>query len=75
MLIMAILAALVVVIVATGGAVVGALICGQKAAAARKRQSGKSDMIIQGQRAITGGRQMKCMLFDETISFAPEMKT
>jgi hypothetical protein len=56
------------------GAVVGALICGQKAAAARKWLSSKSDMIIQGQHAITGDRQMKCMLFNETITFAPEIK-
>jgi Holliday junction resolvase-like predicted endonuclease len=56
------------------GAVVGALICGQKAAAARKWLSSKPDMIIQGRRAITGDDQMKCMLFGETIAFAPQIK-
>ncbi len=56
------------------GAVVGALICGQKAAAARKWLSSKPDMIIQGQQAITGDNQMKCMLFGETITFAPQIK-
>jgi hypothetical protein len=56
------------------GAVVGALICGQKAAAARKWLNNKPDMIIKGQRAITGDDQMKCMLFGETIAFAPQIK-
>src|SRR5262245_65959520 len=56
------------------GGVVGALICGQKAAAARKWLSSKPDMIIKGQQAITGDDQMKCMLFGETITFAPHIK-
>lgn len=56
------------------GAVVGALICGQKAAAARKWLSSKSDLIIQGQQAITGDHKMKCMIFGEEIIFAPEIK-
>ncbi|MBO0859048.1 MAG: hypothetical protein J2P21_11345 [Chloracidobacterium sp.] len=56
------------------GAVVGALICGQKAAAARKWLSSKPDLIIKGQQAITGDNQMKCMLFDATITFAPNIK-
>ncbi|MBO0862695.1 MAG: RHS repeat protein [Chloracidobacterium sp.] len=56
------------------GAVVGGLICGQKAIAAREWQSSKSDLIIKGQRAITGDDKMKCMLFNATISFAPEIK-
>jgi len=56
------------------GAVVGALICGQKAAAARKWLTSKPDMIIQGRRAISGDNQMKCMLFGETITFAPHIK-
>ena len=56
------------------GAVVGALICGQKAAAARKWLSSKPDMIIQGRRAISGDNKMTCMLFGETITFAPHIK-
>jgi Holliday junction resolvase-like predicted endonuclease len=56
------------------GAVVGALICGQKAAAARKWLGSKPDLIIQGRRAITGDHQMKCLLFGETITFAPQIK-
>src|SRR5262245_18918738 len=56
------------------GAVLGALICGQQAAAARKWLNSKPDMIIQGRRAITGDDQMKCMLFGETIIFAPQIK-
>jgi Holliday junction resolvase-like predicted endonuclease len=56
------------------GAVIGALICGQKAAAARKWLNSKPDLVIQSQRAITGDDQMKCMLFGETITFAPQIK-
>jgi hypothetical protein len=56
------------------GAVVGALICGQKAAAARKWLNSKPDMIIQGRRAISGDNKMKCMLFGEEIIFAPHIK-
>lgn len=56
------------------GAVLGALICGQKAAAAREWLDSKSDLIIQGQRAITGDDKMICKIFGETISFAPQIK-
>ncbi len=56
------------------GAVVGALICGQKAAAAREWLTSKSDMIIQGHRAITGDDVMKCHIFGDTITFAPHIK-
>jgi hypothetical protein len=56
------------------GAAVGMLICGQKAAAMRKWLSSKPDMIIKGQRAITGDDKMKCMIFDADITFAPHIK-
>ncbi|MBO0856952.1 MAG: hypothetical protein J2P21_00555 [Chloracidobacterium sp.] len=36
--------------------------------------SSKSDLIIKGQRAITGDDQMKCMLFNADITFAPNIK-
>jgi len=56
------------------GALVGTLICGQKAIAARKWLDSKPDMIIQGRQAITGADKMTCMLFGETIAFAPKIK-
>lgn len=56
------------------GAVLGALICGQKAAVARKWLNSKRDLIIQGQKAITGDHVMTCAVFGETITFAPQIK-
>lgn len=56
------------------GAVLGALICGQKAAPARVWNQSKSDLIIQGHKAITGDHTMTCRLFGETIRFAPNIK-
>lgn len=56
------------------GAVVGALICGQRVAVLREWQSSKPDMIIHGQRAITGADKMKCRIFNEEIKFAPNIK-
>jgi len=56
------------------GAVLGSLLCGQLAAAARMWLDNKSDLIIQGQKAITGDHQMKCLIFGDTISFAPQIK-
>jgi hypothetical protein len=56
------------------GAVLGGLLCGQIAKMARVWLGSKSNMIVQGQPAITGDHEMKCMLFGDTISFAPHIK-
>ncbi len=56
------------------GALIGTLLCGQLAAAARYWMQSKSDMIIQGQQAITGDHKMQCMIFGDIISFAPQIK-
>lgn len=56
------------------GAVLGTLICGQKAAAAREWLDSKSNLVIQGQKAITGDHKMICHIFGETVSFAPHIK-
>lgn len=56
------------------GAVLGALLCGQMAAAARYWMQSKSNLIIQGQQAITGDHKMQCMIFGDIISFAPQIK-
>ena len=56
------------------GAVMGGLICGQIAAMARIWTASKSNMIVQGKPAITGDHQMQCMLFGDTITFAPNIK-
>jgi len=56
------------------GAVAGGLICGQVASMARIWKGSKSNMIIQGQETITGDHKMKCMLFGDEITFAPQIK-
>lgn len=56
------------------GAVAGGLLCGQMASMARIWQGSKSNMIIQGQETITGDHKMKCMLFGDEITFAPQIK-
>jgi len=56
------------------GAIAGALICGQKAAAARRWLGSKSTMKIQGQNAISGDKEMICQLFGSKISYAPHIK-
>lgn len=56
------------------GAVVGGLLCGQMAKMARVWLGSKSNMIIQGQHAISGDHKMKCMLFGDEITFAPNIK-
>lgn len=56
------------------GAVVGGLICGQVAKLARVWLGSKNDMIVQGKPAITSGHEMKCMLFGDKISHAPNIK-
>ena len=56
------------------GAVMGGLICGQVAAMARMWLASKNNLKIQGKPAITGDHQMQCMLFGDTITFAPNIK-
>ncbi|OMQ07911.1 hypothetical protein [[Flexibacter] sp. ATCC 35103] len=59
---------------AAAGAVVGGLICGQIAKMARVWLGSKDNMIVQGKPAITSGNEMKCMLFGDKISHAPDIK-
>ena len=59
---------------ALAGAAVGSLVCGQLAALARMWLGQKQDMKILGKKAITGDHSMTCMLFGDTITFAPEIK-
>jgi hypothetical protein len=56
------------------GAVLGGLICGQIAKMARVWLGSKDNMIIQGKPAITSGHEMKCMLFGDKITHAPNIK-
>ncbi|WP_198529586.1 hypothetical protein [Flavobacterium sp. Leaf82] len=59
---------------AAAGAVLGGLICGQVAKLARVWLGSKNDMIVKGKPAITSGHEMKCMLFGDKISHAPNIK-
>lgn len=55
------------------GAVMGGLICGQVAKMARVWLGSKNNMIVQGKSAITSGHKMKCMLFGDEITHAPNI--
>ncbi|TDW96816.1 hypothetical protein [Dinghuibacter silviterrae] len=57
------------------GAVVGSLICGQKAAMARHWIGQKDNLKILGTPTVTGAHKMVCSIFNEEITFAPNIKS
>lgn len=56
------------------GALLGGLICGQIARIARTWMGSKSNLIIQGQKSITGDHKMTCAIMGSEITFAPNIK-
>jgi len=56
------------------GALLGGLICGQTDRIARTWMGSKSNLIIQGQKAITGDHKMTCAIMGSEITFAPNIK-
>lgn len=57
------------------GAVLGSLICGQKAAMARHWIEQKNNFKILGIPTVTGQNKMVCSIFNEEITFAPNIKS
>jgi hypothetical protein len=57
------------------GAVVGSLICGQKAAMARHWIGQKDNLKVLGTPTVTGANKMVCTIFNEQITFAPNIKS
>lgn len=57
------------------GAVMGSLICGQKAAMARKWIGEKNNFKILGISTVTGNNKMHCSIFGEDITYAPKIKS
>ena len=57
------------------GAVLGSLICGQKAAMARHWIGQKDNLKILGISTVTGQHKMLCSIFNEEITYAPNIKS